>query len=445
VEFDLTGDAMRIFNTETQKESILQLLDRRSKFQSQSLAELTAQVAGIITEVKNRGDLALCDYTARFDKVTLTPETIKVSEAEIAQAVKSVSSEYFTAIRQAKENITAFHQKQLPKDWVDIKADGVILGQRFQPVASAGLYVPGGTSGSTPLVSSVLMNSLPARVAGVERLVICTPPNASGGVNPYLLATAVECGISEIYKLGSAWAIAALAYGTRSVPAVDVIVGPGNQYVTEAKRQVFGYVGLDMLAGPSEILIIADANNDPVLVAADLLSQVEHGPAGEAGAFLLTSSDRLAGEVAAEVERQLAKLSRQKIAAACLEKSGGIIITNGLDEAFELANFTAPEHLELLVQEPWNCLGKLKNAGAIFIGPYSTEPIGDYVAGPNHVLPTNGTARFSSGLNVDHFIKKSNIIAYNKSGIDHYGPVAVTIAGVEGLDAHANAVKLRLE
>lgn len=436
---------MRIFNTETQKELILQLLDRRSKFQRQSLSELTDQVARIISEVKERGDLALCDYTALFDKVTLTPETLKVSEAEIAQAVKSVSAGYLTAIRQAKDNITAFHRKQLPKDWVDIKNNGIILGQRFQPVASAGLYVPGGTSGSTPLVSSVLMNALPARVAGVERLVVCTPPNASGSVNSYLLAAAVECGISEIYKLGSAWAIAALAYGTSTISAVDVIVGPGNQYVTEAKRQVFGYVGLDMLAGPSEILIIADANNDPVLVAADLLSQAEHGPAGEAGAFLLTSSNRLAGEVAAEVERQLAKLSRQKIAAACLEKSGGIIITNGLDEAFELANFTAPEHLELLVHDPWDCLGKLKNAGAIFIGPYSTEPIGDYVAGPNHVLPTNGTARFSSGLSVDNFIKKSNIIAYNKSGIDHYGPAAVTIAEVEGLDAHANAVKLRLE
>jgi histidinol dehydrogenase len=436
---------MRIFNTETHKELIFQMLDRRSKSQNQSLAELTAQVAGIITEVKERGDLALCDFTARFDKVTITPETIKVSEAEITRAVQWVSTGFLTAIRQAKENIIAFHQKQLPKDWLDIKEDGIILGQRFQPVASAGLYVPGGTAGSTPLVSSVLMNALPAKVAGVKRLVVCTPPNASGGVNPYLLAAAVECGISEIYKLGSAWAIAALAYGTATIPAVDVIVGPGNQYVTEAKRQVFGYVGLDMLAGPSEILIIADADNDPVLVAADLLSQAEHGPAGEAGAFLLTTSTRLAGEVAAEVERQLAKLSRQKIATACLEKSGGIIITASLDEAFELANFAAPEHLELLVHEPWSYLGRLKNAGAIFIGPYSTESIGDYVAGPNHVLPTNGTARFSSGLNVDHFIKKSNIIAYNKSGLNHFGPAAVTIAEVEGLDAHANAVKFRLE
>jgi histidinol dehydrogenase len=436
---------MKILNTETQKECILQLLDRRSKFQSQSLTDLTVQVAGIIDEVKRHGDQALCDFTNRFDKVSLTPGTLRVSEPEISQAVKSVSAGFLTAIRQAKENITAFHRKQIPKDWIDIKEDGVILGQRYQPVASAGLYVPGGTAGSTPLVSSLLMNALPARVAGVARLVVCTPPNSSGGVNPYLLAAAFECGITEIYKTGSAWAIAALAYGTSSISPVDVIVGPGNQYVTEAKRQVFGYVGLDMLAGPSEILIIADADNDPAFVAADLLSQAEHGPAGEAGSFLLTPSSRFAGEVAEEVEKQLAKLSRQEIAAACLEKSGGIIITTGLDEAFELANLAAPEHLELLVQEPWNYLGKLKNAGAIFIGPYSTEPIGDYVAGPNHVLPTNGTARFSSGLNVDHFIKKSNIIAYNKSGVGHFGPAAVTIAEVEGLDAHANAVKLRLE
>lgn len=436
---------MRIFNTEIQKEIIVSLLDRRSKFQSRSVAELTAQVAGIITEVRERGDQALCDFTARFDKVALTPETLRVGEDEIAQAVKLVSAGYLKAIRQAKDNIIDFHKKQLPKDWMDIKEDGIILGQRFQPVASAGLYVPGGTAGSTPLVSSVLMNALPARVAGVKRLVVCTPPNPSGGVNPYLLAAAFECGITEIYKLGSAWAIAALAYGTRSVPAVDVIVGPGNQYVTEAKRQVFGYVGLDMLAGPSEILIIADAENDPVWIAADLLSQAEHGPAGEAGSFLITTSARLAEEVAREVERQLAKLSRREIAATCLDKSGGIIVAANLDEAIELANFTAPEHLELMVREPWNLLSKLKNAGAIFIGPYSSEPIGDYVAGPNHVLPTNGTARFSSGLNVDHFIKKSNIIAYNKPGMGRFGPAAVTIAEVEGLDAHANAVKFRLD
>lgn len=436
---------MRIFIFETQKEIVLQLLDRRANFQNRAMADLTGAVARIIAEVKERGDQALCDFTARFDQVTLTPATMKVSAAEIVQAVQSVSPGFLTALRQAGENISDFHRRQLPKDWLDIKANGIILGQRFQPVASAGLYVPGGTAGATPLVSSVLMNALPAKVAGVARLVICTPPNSTGGVNPYLLAAAAECEISEIYKLGSAWAIAALAYGTATIPPVDVVVGPGNQYVTEAKRQVFGYVGLDMLAGPSEILIIADANNNPALVAADLLSQAEHGPVDEAGAFLLTPSIRLAREVAAEVERQLSKLSRQKIAAACLQKSGGIVVTADLAEALELANFAAPEHLELLVDEPWSYLGGLKNAGAIFIGPYSTEPIGDYVAGANHVLPTNGTARFASGLNVEHFIKKSNLIAYNKVGINQYGPAAITIAEVEGLDAHANAVRLRLE
>jgi histidinol dehydrogenase len=442
---DKTGAIMRILNTKTQKELIFKLLDRRAKFQNQSLRDLTSGVARIIADVKERGDLALCDYTARFDKALLTPAKIRVTEAEIAQAVQSVPAEFGAAIRQAKDNIVSFHRKQLPRDWLDLKEDGIILGQRYQPVSAAGLYVPGGTAGSTPLVSSLLMNALPAKVAGVSRIIICTPPNTSGSVNPYLLAAAAECEIAEIYKAGSAWAIAAMAYGTATIPGVDVIVGPGNQYVTEAKRQVFGYVGLDMLAGPSEILIIADADNDPAFIAADLLSQAEHGPVDEAGSFFLTPSDELAKEVATEIDRQLIHLTRQTVAAACIEASGGIIITASLDEAIDLANFAAPEHLELMVREPWSNICKIKNAGAIFIGPYSTEPIGDYVAGTNHVLPTNGTSRFASGLNVDHFIKKSSIISYNKTGIIKYGQAAITIAGVEGLDAHANAVKLRLD
>ncbi len=436
---------MRILNTKTEKEQVFQLLDRRAKYQKQPLMDLTSGVAQIIAAVRDRGDLALCEYTNRFDKVNITPENLRVTDAEISQALSSMSAELLTAVRQAKENIVSFHRKQLPKDWLDVQPDGIILGQRYQSVASAGLYVPGGTAGSTPLVSSVLMNSLPAKVAGVQRIIICTPPNSSGGVSPFILAAAAECEVSEIYKVGSAWAIAAMAYGTDTISNVDVIVGPGNQYVTEAKRQVFGYVGLDMLAGPSEILIIADAENNPAFIAADLLSQAEHGPVDEAGSFLLTTSDQLAKEVSVEVDLQLGKLTRRTITSACLNASGGIIVTRDLDEAFDLANFTAPEHLELLVKDPWSNLGKIKNAGAIFIGPYSTEPIGDYVAGTNHVLPTNGTSRFASGLNVDHFIKKSSIISYNQSGIRRYGPAAVAIAGVEGLDAHANAVKLRID
>lgn len=436
---------MRILRTDSQLEEARSFLNRRPKATGQEQAGITAGVAAIIKEVKERGDEALLDLTAKFDRIRLQPEQLRVTAQEFEAARSLVPEDFREAIRQAKANILAFHQKQLPKDWLDLKEDGIVLGQRYIPVDSAGLYVPGGVAGSTPLVSSLLMNVLPAVVAGVKRIIICTPPNASGGVNPYLLATAFECNISEIYKVGGAQAIAAMAFGTETIAPVDVITGPGNQYVTEAKRQVFGYVGLDMLAGPSEILIIADADNDPTFIAADLLSQAEHGPVDEAGAFLLTPSAKLAQAVAEEVTRQLAQLSRNTIAAASLEKSGAIIITRDLAEAFELANYTAPEHLELLVADPWNHLHQIKHAGAVFIGPYSTEPIGDYIAGTNHVLPTNATSRFASGLSVDHFIKRTSIIAYNKPGIARYGPAAIKIAAVEGLDAHANAIKVRLE
>lgn len=436
---------MRILHTSHEINQVRQLLNRRPEFQQEAQARLTAAVAEIISQVKSDGDRALIDLTARFDGVNLEVADLKVTPAEFDTAYQEVPAEFLQALRQAKENIIAFHSKQLPKDWLDIKEDGIILGQRYQAVASAGLYVPGGVAGSTPLVSSVLMNALPARVAGVERIVVCTPPNRSGGVNPYLLVAAAECGISEVYKTGGAQAVAALAFGTTTIQPVDVIVGPGNRYVTEAKRQVFGYVGLDMLAGPSELLIIADADNNPAFIAADLLSQAEHGPVNEAGAFLLTPSARLAQAVAAEVDCQLTRLARNRIAEASLEASGAIIVTEDLDEAFELANFAAPEHLELMVAEPWKEFHRIKNAGAVFLGPYSTEPIGDYVAGTNHVLPTNGTSRFASGLNVDHFIKKTSIIYYNEAGIRRFGPAAVKIAAVEGLDGHANAVKIRTE
>jgi histidinol dehydrogenase len=436
---------LRILHTDQAKEQVLQLLNRRPVFQGDYQAKLTATVAGILSQVRNDGDRALVNLADRFDQVTLDRERLRVSAVELETAYQQVDEVFLAAIRQAKENIIAFHTKQLPKDWLDFKEGGMILGQRYQAVAAAGLYVPGGVAGTTPLVSSVLMNALPARVAGVDRIIICTPPNRQTGVNSYLLVAAAECGITEIYKTGGAQAIAAMAFGTESIEPVDVIVGPGNQYVAEAKRQVFGYVGLDMLAGPSEIFIIADAANNPAFIAADLLSQAEHGPVNEAGAFLVTPSAQLAQAVAVEVDRQLAGLARNHIAAASLEANGAIVVTADLDEAFELANYTAPEHLELLVAEPWSRLNRIKNAGAVFIGPYATEPIGDYVAGTNHVLPTNGTARFSSGLNVDHFIKKTSIIYYNQTGVNRYGPAAVTIAGVEGLDAHANAVKIRME
>lgn len=435
---------LRILKTTEQKDQVYQLLNRRPQNQDDR-RDLAARVAAIIAAVRKNGDRALLGYTAEFDRVTLLPENLKVTAAELTAAKSMVTDLFVSSIRQAKANIVLFHSRQLPKDWLDFRDEGILLGQRSQPVEAAGLYVPGGVAGTTPLVSSVLMNVLPAVTAGVKRIVICTPPNQAGRISPYLLTAALECNVTEIYKAGGAQAIAAMAYGTETIAPVDVIVGPGNQYVTEAKRQVFGYVGLDMLAGPSEILIIADADNEPEFIAADLLSQAEHGPVNEAGAFLLTDSAELAAAVVAAVDRRLTELSRDRIARASLAANGGVIITRDLDEAFELANYTAPEHLELLVADPWNRLDRIKHAGAIFIGPYSTEPIGDYVAGANHVLPTNGTARFSSGLNVDHFMKKTNIISYNKAGLKKYGPAAINIAGVEGLDAHAAAVRVRMD
>jgi histidinol dehydrogenase len=435
---------MRILETINQKEAILELLNRRMRFQNEAGLDLTTKIKSIIDQVKESGDHALCDFTAKFDQVQLSPKELKVSENDFEEAYTVVSQTFIPAIRQAYANILEYHTKQLPKDWLDLKEDGIILGQRYLPVASAGLYVPGGIAGTTPLVSSLLMNAIPAIVAGVKRIIICTPPDRRGKVNDYLLVAARECGISEVYKAGGAQAIAAMAYGTETIKPVDVIVGPGNQYVTEAKRQVFGRVGLDILAGPSEILIIADANNKAEFIAADLLSQAEHGPVNEAGAFLLTDSAKLAQEVVQALEIQLEDLPRNEIARASLELSGGIIVTQDLMEAVELANFAAPEHMELLVPDPWNFLGQIKNAGAIFIGPYSTEPIGDYVAGTNHVLPTNSTARFASGLSVDNFMKKTSIISYNQAGINKYGKAAITIAEVEGLDAHAQAVRIRL-
>jgi histidinol dehydrogenase len=436
---------MRILDAIQDKEQVMRLLNRRPDFLGEAQAQLTAAVSSILSRVKAEGDRALVDFTARFDRVSLDMANLRVTAAECELAYKLVSGDFLEAIRRAKRNIIDFHTKQLPKDWLDIKTDGMILGQRYQAVAAAGLYVPGGVAGTTPLVSSVLMNALPAMVAGVGRIIICTPPDGVGGVNPYLLVAAAECGITEVYKAGGAQAVAAMAFGTESIRPVDVIVGPGNQYVTEAKRQVFGYVGLDMLAGPSEIMVIADDANHPAYIAADLLSQAEHGPVGANGIFMLTPSAQLANAVAIEVEKQLADLSRNEIAVGSLASGGAIIITADLEAAFELLNYCAPEHLELLLADAWSYLGKVRNAGAIFIGPYSTEPIGDYIAGTNHVLPTAGTARFASGLNVDHFMKKSSIIYYNQTGIRRDGPAAITIAEVEGLDAHARAVKIRME
>lgn len=435
---------MQILKSGVDSSRIRFLLDRRAS-PGEGEEEIRRAVADILHRVRREGDTALVDYTKIFDRVQLTEQEIKVSEKEFQKACSVVDADFMSALRTAKENIIRYHRRQLPQSWTAYEDRGIMLGLRYIPLDSAGLYVPGGTGGKTPLVSSVLMNALPAVVAGVSRLIICTPPGQDGTVDPHILAAAMEVGITEVFKVGGAQAIAAMAFGTETVPRVDKIVGPGNLYVTMAKRLVYGEVGLDMLAGPSEIVIVADESASPRLIAADLLSQAEHGPVDEAGAVLLTPSESLLNETAGEIERQLSTLPRQEIARNSLEKNGGLILTKDLVEAVELANLAAPEHLELMVAEPYYWLTKVRHAGAVFLGPFSPEPVGDYVAGTNHVLPTGTTSRFASGLSIDDFIKKTSIVGYSREGLEKYGPAAVILARVEGLEAHARAVEMRLE
>ena len=405
-----------------------------------NIEELEKRVREIVEGVKQEGDQALLQYTSLFDKVDLTSEQLRVKQSEIDEAYQIVDEEFLTAIREAKERIKAFHQKQLKNSWLDTQEDGSILGQIYRPLESAGLYVPGGTA-SYP--SSVLMNALPAQVAGVERIVMVSPPGKNGKMNPYTLVAAQEAGVGEIYKIGGAQAIAALAYGTATIPGVDKIVGPGNIYVTLAKKFVYGTVNLDMLAGPSEVLVVADEKANPRYIAADLLSQAEHDVL--ASSILVTTSEELVEEVKKELEKQLNALPRKEIAEKSLKDRGLIVLVPTLDDALEMANFYAPEHLEILVEDPFSCLGKIKHAGAIFLGEYSPEPVGDYIAGPNHVLPTGGTARFFSPLNVDDFMKKSSLLAFSRQGLLSLAPQAIKIAEVEGLQAHAQALRVRME
>lgn len=434
---------IRMLSTKESMAEIRKLLDRRFLLTDEGDAGVGSRVQEILKQVRECGDETVLEFTRRFDGVELSAEHLRVREEEFQTAYQEVDPEFIRALKTAKDNIQSFHQRQLPQSWMTFEDQGILLGQRYVPVEKVGLYVPGGVGGTTPLVSTFLMNAIPALVAGVERLVVCTPPRKDRSVNPHLLVAAAEIGVKEVYKVGGAQAIGALAYGTATVPRVDKIVGPGNAYVTAAKRQVYGYVGLDTLAGPSEIAIIADSSAKPDWLAADLLSQAEHDV--EAGAILLTPDPRLAEEVAKELERQLTTLTRTEIAQRSLDKSGGIVVTKDLDEAVELANFCAPEHLELYVAEPFAWVGKIRHAGAVFMGPYSPEPIGDYVAGTNHVLPTNGLARFASALSVDDFLKKTSLISYTREGLDKYGPAAVKLARVEGLEAHARSVERRWE
>ncbi|MBQ9896354.1 MAG: histidinol dehydrogenase [Synergistaceae bacterium] len=387
-------------------------------------------VANIINDVKARGDDALRDYELKFDKVNL--ENLEVTRDEMSEALNLVEPEFLEILKRAANNIKDFHARQVRNNFIVDKADGVILGQRIIPLEKVGLYIPGGTAAYP---SSVLMNAIPAKLAGVEQIIMTTPPMSNGKVNPNILAAALVVGVNKIYKLGGAQAIAALAFGTESVVKVDKITGPGNMYVAEAKRQVFGHVAIDMIAGPSEILVIADANNKASWLAADLLSQAEHDV--NASAVLITSSENLAREVQQEIEAQLDKLERHEIARASIENNGKIILVNNLDRAVEIANEIAPEHLELCVDEPFNWLGKIKNAGSVFLGRYCPEALGDYYAGPNHTLPTSGTARFSSPLSVDDFVKKSQFIYYTQQAMSKAAQDVADFAYKEGLTGHA--------
>ena len=415
----------------------LEMLKKRGRGESRELEE---RVSGIIASVREEGDQALCRISRELDGYPLTPEKIRVSPGETDRARGMVDPQFLRAIRRAAGNIREYHQKQMAGSWFDCPRQGVLLGQIIGPLKRVGIYVPGGKA-SYP--SSVLMNAIPAGVAGVEEIAMVTPPGRDGEINVHTLVAAAEAGVTEIYRIGGAQAVAALAYGTESVRPVDKITGPGNRYVTMAKRLVFGAVDIDMLAGPSEVMVVADSGASPAYIAADLLSQAEHD---EMAAVVLATPDReLARAVRAELEKQLQSLSRSEIAGKALAEFGAVIITRDIGEAVDLANRFAPEHLELLVQDPLDWLGAIKTAGAVFLGPYSPEPVGDYMAGPNHVLPTGGTARFFSPLGVDQFIRRTSVVYYSRGALEKEAPDIVRLASVEGLEAHARSVQVRLE
>lgn len=429
---------MRIVKlTKESKSNILENLLKRSP---NSYGKFESAVADILANVKSRGDDALFEYTRNFDKADINPSNIVVTQEEIDEAYSLVDDKLLDVIRKALVNIRDYHEKQKQYSWFDSKPDGTILGQKVTALSRVGVYVPGGKAAYP---SSVLMNVMPAKVAGVEQIVMCTPPDKEGKVYPTTLVAAKEAGVDVIYKVGGAQAIAAMAYGTASVPKVDKIVGPGNIYVALAKKAVFGYVSIDSVAGPSEIMVIADETANPRFVAADLLSQAEHDEM--ASAILVTTSEELAKKVSAQIDEFLKELSRSEIISKSLENYGYILVADSIDEAIEVANDIASEHLEIVTKDSFNVMTKIKNAGAIFLGEYSSEPLGDYFAGPNHVLPTNGTAKFFSPLSVDDFIKKSSIISYSREALELIHNDIETFAKAEHLTAHANSIHVRFE
>jgi len=401
-----------------------------------------ARVSRILDDVKARGDQALVDYTRRFDAPAYSLKDMPVQKRELAAAKSSADRMFLRSLNRAAAQIETFHRRQLRSGFVCLDRPGTMLGQLIRPVERVGVYVPGGTGGRTPLVSSVLMGAIPAKVAGVEQIIMATPPTVDGRVNPHLLTAAQRAGVDAVYKVGGAWAVAALAFGTATIPKVDVIVGPGNLYVTLAKQIVAGSVGIDIIAGPSEVLVIADDSADPEFIAADLLAQAEHD--ARASAVLVTTSAALAAGVRAEMERQLGELDRADIARASIKRFGAVFVTSDVTRAIDLSNRMAPEHLELHLRDPFARLGQIRNAGAVFIGEYTPEPVGDYMAGPNHVLPTAGTARFASALSVDHFLKRTSIIHYSAEALRREAADILRLAEVEGLGAHANSIRRRL-
>ena len=422
------------------KETAGKILEDLLKRSPNHYTEYESSVNAIISEVREKGDEAVFAFTEKFDGAKLTKDTVEVTEDEIKEAYALVDEKLLTVMRKAKENIRTYHEKQRQYSWFDSTEKGTILGQKVTPIGRAGVYVPGGKA---VYPSSVMMNVMPAKVAGVPEIIMTTPCNKEGKVNPATLVAAKEAGADRIFKIGGSQAIAAMAFGTASIPKVDKIVGPGNIYVALAKKAVFGYVSIDSIAGPSEILVLADETADPKYVAADLLSQAEHDEL--ASAILITTSEALADQVKVEIEGFLKVLSRHEIIEKSLENYGYILLAPNMETAIETANEIASEHLEIVTKDPFEVMTRIKNAGAIFLGPYSSEPLGDYFAGPNHVLPTNGTAKFFSPLSVDDFIKKSSIISYSREALEEIYPDIVQFAECEQLTAHANSIRVRFE
>ena len=429
---------MRIqkLNSDTKKNLLEDLLKRSPN----NYGQYEASVKEILDKVKEEKDAAVFAYTAKFDGAELTADTIEVTDAEIEEAYAQVDDTLLTVIRKAKDNIESYHAKQRQNSWFDSKPDGTILGQKITPLHRVGVYVPGGKA---VYPSPVLMNVMPAKVAGVDEIIMVTPPGKNGKVSPNTLVAAKEAGVDKIYKVGGAQAIAALAYGTESIPKVDKIVGPGNIYVALAKKAVYGHVSIDSIAGPSEILVVADETANPRYVAADLLSQAEHDEL--ASAILVTTSEKLAHEVSDQVDGFLKELSRAEIISKSLDNYGYILLADTMEDVIDVANEIASEHLEIQTKNPFEVMTKIRNAGAIFIGEYASEPLGDYFAGPNHILPTNGTAKFFSPLSVDDFIKKSSIISYSREALQKVHKDIESFAKAEQLTAHANSIHVRFE